>query len=1040
MYTVYTYWNSDGVIAVLNSIVLIMGAGDFLGLMRTFAIAGMLVGVGAGLVRISAKEPLQYFVFLGLFYFGLFVPKVTVDVVDVRTGGVGSVANVPFGVAFFYSASSKVGKYLTDTFETAFQPVENLRFGKTGLAFGARAFQEVTAVRVGDVRLGEGIREFTRSCINPEILESPTKYKQLMESTDVWTLIGGTDPVTGVSWLNPARSAQIPVNGGDYEYVACTAALTGAYQKLTTWLNTEVTAQRSLLARRLFQDKASPTATWAIAEGQVSQALADVEGYMLNTSRTALEQIKQGMVANALVDSGASLAAARNDPTAMQAALAGKMAEMQANSAYRTMALIGEAALPKFRNIIEVVIVSVFPIVMLLIILAGEKGGAILKTYLVTNIWVQLWAPLYAVVNFLMMGGMSSRLQAALDGSASQTILNSAAITLTAFKEASLAGSLVFTVPVIAYALVKGGEVAMSGAMSGLTGTASGAASSAGSAVGVGNISAGNSNWGNHSSNSTSANKWDTSGSMSQGGWTTKSGQFGMRGSAGMSSGGDYGFADASGMVANLGSSSGSIQSMAQNSLQRSLAENSQLAASSMKSGIASIGASIDGFKSAQRDSGTGTSVGRGAGVNTQGGGGSSFDRALTAATDWANGLNLTDGQKAAWTLGAGSDASAKSADPSKVGKDANGKDTAGFSAFKGAIGAVIRGGIGGTTESALQHMYQNAAKASDTKAFKDMMSMVTQGTTGTTTDTKASVGTTNNEGKRSSLQEGVQQISNASAAATRAEQAQTALTALMSNSGGTQTNFANAIQAALGGPSGVQALAQMPPAVQAATVQGIMNQIMASPEGKALMTGQGATGPSEERMNAVTGAVAARTAGSAPADQTQTPANAQPPAAPERPTGGGPAGIRAQGASWKGSIQGPAGAPVIPASGGDAAVTPKSVTEGAKAEQAKAGAATAAGKADVVKDSAATQAKVTAEQNSTSSPGSLLGRAGDIAVDTAVGAATGNGGVAYGTTVRTGRQEAPPPAAPGPSAADLIPQETPPDTPRRKSGKVTGG
>lgn len=801
MYTVYTYWNSEGVIAVLNAIVLIMGGGDYLGLMRTFAIAGMLVGVGAGLVRISAKEPLQYFVFLGLFYFGLFVPKVTVDVIDVRTGGVGTVANVPFGVAFFYSASSKVGRYLTDTFENAFQPVENLRFGKTGLAFGARAFQQVSAARVGDVRLAEGLREFTRSCINPEILESPDKYKALFESTNIWTTIGAT------GWLNAGRSAQIPNTTGGYDYLPCIAGTgSDAYGALTAWLLNEVPIQRNMIARLLFQDKQSPSSAWTIAEANVAQALADVEGYMLGTSRTALQQIQQGMIVNAITDSGGSLAAARNDPTAMQAALASKMAEMQANSAYRTMALIGEAALPKFRNIIEVVIISVFPIVMLLIIMAGEKGGHILKTYLVTNIWVQLWAPLYAVVNFLMIGGMSSRFQAALDGAASQTILNTAAITMTAFKEASLAGSLVFTVPVIAYALVKGGEVAMSGAMGGLTGTASGAASSAGSSVGVGNISAGNTSWGNHSSNSTSANKWDTSGSMTMGSWSTNRGgviQSGDMGTAMGGSGFGTGRTSMAGVTSDMGGMSGyasaAFGTTAQSAMTSSLRSGSD-AVSQLSNTISSGLQQSKGF-SARSGSAADVAATWGTGNSTQNGSG--FDKSLTDSVRYGNSAGLSSGEAVtlAAAASAGTGAFAKAVEKLAGAGNAS-------AGIKGMAGKLAKAAsvLGADLDAAfkadagLKQTYDSARQAGDSEAFKASLGKVMSGNTGSSASRTSSAGNESSSGTTSSYQDVVAAQNTARSSFSKANDLSDTISNMRQGGGQVQVGLANMARQELGG------------------------------------------------------------------------------------------------------------------------------------------------------------------------------------------------------------------------------------------------
>lgn len=1035
MYTVYTYWNSNSVVSVLNAIAMIMGGGDYLGLMRSLAIAGLFVAVGIGLTRISAKEPLQYFVFLGLFYFGLFVPKVQVDVVDVRTGGVGSVANVPLGVGLFYSVTSQVGHYLTNTFESNFQPVQNLRFGITGMGFGARAFQELGAARTSDPKLAEALKLFTQSCINPEVIDDPDKYKQLTNSTDVWAT------VTSTGWLNPGRFVSMPQQaaGGGYSYFACAAAagVPSAVTELTTWITADVSAQLGYLGRRLFPDKLSPSSSWAPTAAAIAAALPEVEGYMLATSRTALDMVKQGMMVNAVNDSGGSLAVARNDPAAVQAALAGKLAEMQANGAYRTLGVIGEAALPKFRNVVELVIFSVFPIVMLLIVLAGDRGGAVLKTYLLTTIWVQLWAPLYAVVNFLMQDGTATRLQAALDGAASQTIQNSAALTMTAFKESSIAGALVLAVPVIAYALVRGGEVAMSGAMSGLLNTVSGAASKQGGEVGLGNVSVGNTSWGNHAANGMSANKWDTSGGFTEGTFTTRRGGFAVMGTSGTSGGGDYAVADASSMVANLGAVSASLGSMWQTALAKSINQNATLSASATASSIASMTSAMDHFKAGERGSERGSSVGHSSSTGWSSQVSSNFDHSLSAVGDTSKLTGLSDSQRFALTFGAGNDASARSSDLSKVGKTATGEDTAGFGLFKQALGSVLgntvlstalNAGAKGSTESVLQSAYQKLAKASDAQAFKDGLTALQNAAGTTSTDERSSVSSRNSEGVRLSLQEAQQSSQTATQAALRSEAAQRLLSTTQTGSAGVQANLANAVQAEMG-VSGVRKLQDQPVAQQMSEVQAVVDSLVQTDVAKAAVQHGGATGPSETRFQQITGSTAAQTAGAAANDLAQS--SSRPRAATLSAEG------RVQVVSWRnaraGVVAAPDGSPSLPGQPGEAATTPGAVSQGAAAQRADVTVRIDAGK-NTTRDAAAVPTeRVTTEQNSAQSPGALAGRAGSIAVDTVAGAVTGRGGLPGGATVVGGAHPPPPPPT-TPGAVDRIPKTSWP-----KDGTTTG-
>ena len=103
---------------------------------------------------------------------------------------------------------------------------------------------------------------------------------------------------------------------------------------------------------------------------------------------------------NLLSDSTVFVPQMIGDTTSAQVALSTAMATSAANSSYRTMAKVAESSMPLIRNAIHIVILALFPIVMLLIIVAGSKGGLVLKNYLMALLWVNLWAPIYAALNF----------------------------------------------------------------------------------------------------------------------------------------------------------------------------------------------------------------------------------------------------------------------------------------------------------------------------------------------------------------------------------------------------------------------------------------------------------------------------------------------------------------------------------------------------------------------------------------------------------------------------------------------------------------
>ena len=216
-----------------------------------------------------------------------------------------------------------------------------------------------------------------------------------------------------------------------------------------------------------------------------------------------------------LADSTVYVPQMNGDPAAAQVAIATATAAASANTSYITMAKISESTLPVIRNAFHIIIIALFPIVMLLIVMAGAKAGIVLRTYLMALLWVNLWAPIYAVINFFMSWYTSGPAIAATTGMDTLSFGSHAGMIHSLISDQGIAGMLALSVPVIAYMLTNVSAASMTSIISGVMSPANSAAQSAGSSVGTGNISAGNTSWGNVSQgnwswNNVSANKYDT--------------------------------------------------------------------------------------------------------------------------------------------------------------------------------------------------------------------------------------------------------------------------------------------------------------------------------------------------------------------------------------------------------------------------------------------------------------------------------------------------------------------------------------------------
>jgi conjugal transfer mating pair stabilization protein TraG len=128
------------------------------------------------------------------------------------------------------------------------------------------------------------------------------------------------------------------------------------------------------------------------------------------------------------------------------------------------MGKIAEQALPLVRNVIEAVVYAVFPFVFLLFLLAQGRGLAMaIKSFAMSLVWIQLWPPLYAILNYVATLASARNLEAAAKmGTVAQGLAleTAASIYSGAVSDQAIAGYMVISIPIIATAIIKGGEVA----------------------------------------------------------------------------------------------------------------------------------------------------------------------------------------------------------------------------------------------------------------------------------------------------------------------------------------------------------------------------------------------------------------------------------------------------------------------------------------------------------------------------------------------------------------------------------------------------
>lgn len=493
----YAYWNGDSVASLFQMLAGLTNTSDYMQLLKCTALLSLIAAAVMACVRNRGGDIITWFAATVLFFMIAFVPRVTVNVVDVRALSAKAVENVPIGVGFTAGLTSTVGKWLAEAFETAFADVDAERFTKFGAAFPERVVEAIhkTGPILPETRAL--LDPFVEHCITPELLDDEGKLMELMNSTNLLATIGQA------GWVNPSRFIL-----ADGKPLYCDAALV----KLKTHLTAkEIPAQEKLLFTKL---SGSET---ALVEAALRKAIPEAQALLLGTSMAMNESLQHSMLMTAVPEGVLRTAGKDGSPIAASVQLSKSQGNMASEIAFRTMSEIASAFLPKLRNILEFIVIAAFPIVFLLVVAMGPSGGIVIRAYFTLFVWLMLWAPLAAVVNYLLVHIDANPMNRLVEQFGGVTMQSADLIRDLGASSQAMAGYLMLLIPVVSFMLARASEMSTSSLASSVMAPAGSAAQAQSANLAMGNISGGNASLGNVSAGNTNMHKTDMSDSFTAG-------------------------------------------------------------------------------------------------------------------------------------------------------------------------------------------------------------------------------------------------------------------------------------------------------------------------------------------------------------------------------------------------------------------------------------------------------------------------------------------------------------------------------------------
>ena len=483
------FWSGDQVAELFEAAAALMNTSDFQSLLQTSALIGFLLMMVGAAIHYRLKDLSVWSGVILFCAFALLIPKVPVTVSDPKAGTVRVVDRVPLGLAFPACAANSVSVWAAESFETALGALDAERFTLFGAAFPQRAVEALYAAGPVDPAVREKLRAFVENCVATEILTDEGKMTALTKSSSL------SDLLLSGTWVNPAR--RVFLDGNLY---SCKAAAGVVKEALETDL--EKVEEKLLLQLSGTSD--------AMMQEAVRKATAESEAIFLGTAKGLRESLRHAVLLNALPEGLGDFAKRSAAPVAAAAEIAKAQGNLATEINYRASAELAEAALPKLRSLLEMLVIGVFPVMIVMALALGIGATAMLRFYVVLLVWLALWAPIASVVNFLSLAD-ADPVSALVKLYGGVTLEAADVIRKAGTTSEAMAGTLMMLVPVISFAIAKVSDNGAAAWAGSVLAPAQSAANAQGASLSAGNVSVGNASVGNTTMNNTSANTHDTS-------------------------------------------------------------------------------------------------------------------------------------------------------------------------------------------------------------------------------------------------------------------------------------------------------------------------------------------------------------------------------------------------------------------------------------------------------------------------------------------------------------------------------------------------
>lgn len=447
-WTVYAFGNAQAVSTAFRSIYNFTSSTLFKDAIGVIALCGALaVGLAGGFTPGVAKRFIGYCVatFLVTYLFfgwGSGGPVVVqVEVEDTVDGTWVAPVTVPAIVGLPAAVISTAGYQLTQQLEASFPIPDALKLSN-GAPFNLAAAMvaDSTKARIQDPNLASSMAYYVQDCVIPAIARGNIAASALINSTDFLTDIHVNLPSVYVNTLlsTPVGSPNIVSCNDDWSLINAAVSANGsdaaAYLKdASAWADTP--------ALNVVNAAADTVAQWSTNNGITDGG----------------SMVKQAAVLASFTGAFRQSAAATGNSDFLTA-----LSVSQATDSQKTGWIVGAEIFNRTMGyifaILQVFVYALTPLILCVVMVPGV-GAPLLKSFGQVLLWLAIWQPMLAIVNFIVLIMQQGDLASIMSNGSGAYGMTLSTLGIVSEKSANLRAAATFVgtmVPALAWLFVKG--------------------------------------------------------------------------------------------------------------------------------------------------------------------------------------------------------------------------------------------------------------------------------------------------------------------------------------------------------------------------------------------------------------------------------------------------------------------------------------------------------------------------------------------------------------------------------------------------------